>query len=65
MTQLGAKIIGCGVIVRFKGSPTELEIPGDEPVPILSLADFDAKWYDNADACVECGKGAPEEHVRF
>ena len=65
VSQLGAKIIGCGVIVRFKGSPTELEVSGADPVPILSLADFDAKWYDNADDCAECKKGAPEEHVRF
>jgi orotate phosphoribosyltransferase len=65
VSQLGAKIIGSGVIVRFKGSPMELEIPGADPVPILSLADFDAKWYDNAASCVECKKGAPEEHVRF
>ena len=65
VSQLGAKIIGAGVIVRFKGSPTELEIPNSDPVPILSLVDFDAKWYDSADSCAECKKNAPEEHVRF
>jgi orotate phosphoribosyltransferase len=63
--QLGARIIGCGVIVRFRNSPSRLEVPGDEPVPILSLIDFDAKWYDTGDACSECKQGAPEEHVRF
>src|SRR5215212_9982792 len=42
VSQLGAKIIGCGVIVRFKGSPTELQVPNEDPVPVLSLADFDA-----------------------
>ncbi|MDT5293925.1 MAG: orotate phosphoribosyltransferase [Acidobacteriota bacterium] len=65
VSQLGAKIIGCGVILRFKGSPNQLEIPGGDPVPILSLADFDAKWYDSAESCVECKKDVPEEHVRF
>ena len=63
--QLGAKIIGCGVIVRFKGSPERLELPDSDPVPVLSLVEFDAKWYDTADSCAECRHGAPEEHVRF
>jgi orotate phosphoribosyltransferase len=63
--QLGAKIIGCGLIVRFSGAPDHIDIPGDEPVPVLSLVEFDAKWYDSGDACVECKKDAPEEHVRF
>lgn len=63
--QLGARVIGAAVIVRFRNSPSHLEVPGDEPVPILSLIDFDAKWYDSSDACTECKQGAPEEHVRF
>ena len=63
--QLGAQVIGCGVIVRFRNSPARLEVPGDEPVPILSLVDFDAKWYDNGADCSECKHGAQEEHVRF
>ena len=64
--QLGAQVIGCGVIVRFRNSPDRLEVPGSEdPVPVLSLVDFDAKWYDTGDACTECKQGAPEEHVRF
>jgi orotate phosphoribosyltransferase len=62
---LGAQVIGCGVIVRFKGSPDHLEVPGSDPVPVLSLVDFDAKWYDSGDACTECKRDAPEEHVRF
>src|ERR1044072_2429224 len=48
VSQLGAQVIGCGVIVRFKGSPKELQVANEDPVPILSLADFDAKWYDSA-----------------
>jgi orotate phosphoribosyltransferase len=63
--QLGARIIGCGVIVRFKGAPDRLEIPGGESIPVLSLAEFDAKWYGDGEACAECKKEAPVEHVRF
>jgi orotate phosphoribosyltransferase len=63
--SLGAQVIGCGVIVRFRNSPTHLEVPGGDSVPILSLADFDAKWYDSGEVCSECKSGAPEEHVRF
>jgi orotate phosphoribosyltransferase len=63
--QLGAQVIGCGVIVRFRSSPASLEVPGSDPVPILSLADFDAKWYDDGQSCDECKRDAPVEHVRF
>ena len=64
--NLGAKVIGCGVIVRFKGSPDHIETPeGDDPIPVLSLAEFDAKWYDTADACSECKQDVPAENVRF
>jgi adenine/guanine phosphoribosyltransferase-like PRPP-binding protein len=63
--QLGARVIGAAVIVRFRNSPARLEIPGQDSVPILSLVDFDAKWYDSGGACTECKRGAPEEHVRF
>src|SRR5919112_1428545 len=59
--QLGARVIGAAVIVHFRSSPSRLEVPGDESVPVLSLVDFDAKWYDNADTCKECKQGAPEE----
>ena len=63
--QLGAKVIGCGVIVRFRSAPDQLEIPGGDPIPVLSLVEFDAKWYDDGQACAECRKDAPVEHVRF
>ena len=63
--QLGAMVVGCGVIVRFRNSPTHLEVPGGDPVPVLSLADFDAKWYDDGAACDECRQDSPVEHVRF
>jgi orotate phosphoribosyltransferase len=65
LSEMGTRIIGCGVIVRFNSAPEQIEIPGSDPIPVLSLVNFDAKWYDNADACAECKKGAEEEHVRF
>ena len=58
--SLGAPIIGCGAIVRFNSAPDHI---GD--VQIKSLVEFDEKFYDAADDCVECKDGAPEEHVRF
>jgi orotate phosphoribosyltransferase len=66
LREMGTRIIGCGTIVRFKGAPDHVEsLDGDDPVPILSLVEFDAKWYDNGQDCVDCKKGAPVEHVRF
>ncbi len=63
--QMGTRVIGCGTIVRFTGAPDRLEVPNDDPIPIVSLIEFDAKWYDNAEDCAECKKGVPEENVRF
>jgi orotate phosphoribosyltransferase len=63
--QLGAQVIGCGVIVRFSNSPSQIEVPDSDPVPVLSLVDFDAKWYDDGQSCSECKHDAPVEHVRF
>src|SRR5690349_13704320 len=58
--SLGARIIGCGAIVRFHSAHAEVE-----GVPIKSLVDFDARMYDSADHCRECKAGIPEEQVRF
>jgi orotate phosphoribosyltransferase len=58
--ELGAKVIGCGAIVRFSSAPEKL---GD--VPIRSLVEFDAHMYDSGDGCSDCRKEAPLEHVRF
>lgn len=58
--ELGARIIGCGAIVKFSGAPNEVE-----GFPIKSLVDFDAPMYDSAAECVECKQNAPEEQVRF
>ena len=63
--QLGAKVIGCGTIVRFTGAPDKIEVPNDDPIPIVSLVEFEAKWYDNGQDCADCGKNAPVENVRF
>ena len=58
--SLGARIIGCGTIVRFQSAPTEIE-----GVPIKSLVDFDAHMYDDGDKCVDCKEGVEPEHVRY
>jgi orotate phosphoribosyltransferase len=58
--SLGAPIIGCGAIVRFTSAPDIIE-----GVSIKSLVEFDEKFYESAEACMECKTGAPEEHVRF
>ncbi|HEY6805786.1 MAG TPA: phosphoribosyltransferase family protein [Pyrinomonadaceae bacterium] len=58
--SLGAKLIGCGAIVRFNSAPTEIQ-----GVPIKSLVDFDARMYDTGGDCKECGTGVQEEQVRF
>ena len=58
--SLGARIIGCGTIVRFTSAPDELE-----GVPIKSLVDFDAHLYDDGEKCVDCKEGTQAEHVRY
>ena len=66
LREMGTRIIGCGTIVRFKGAPDHIESPdGDDPIPILSLVEFGAKWYDDGQDCADCQKDAPVEHVRF
>jgi len=58
--SLGARIIGCGTIVRFSSAPDEIE-----GVPIKSLVDFDAHLYDDGEKCVDCKEGTQAEHVRY
>src|SRR5215207_9933139 len=58
--SLGARIIGCGAIVRFNTAPDEVE-----GVPIKSLIDFDARMYDGDESCTECKDSVKTEHVRF
>ncbi|HET6973045.1 MAG TPA: phosphoribosyltransferase family protein [Pyrinomonadaceae bacterium] len=58
--SLGARIIGCGAIVRFDSAPSEVE-----GVPIKSLVEFDVRMYDTGAECVECKDGASPETVRY
>jgi orotate phosphoribosyltransferase len=58
--SLGARVIGCGAIVRFNSAPTEIE-----GVPVKSLINFDARMYDTGPECKECDTGVQEEQVRF
>src|SRR6266581_6795786 len=53
--SLGAPIIGCGAIVRFTSAPDHID-----GAPIKSLVDFDEQFYDRAEDCLDCKKGAPE-----
>jgi len=58
--SLGARVIGCGSIVRFSSAPTEIE-----GVPVKSLVSFDARMYDSGPECKDCKEGVDEEQVRF
>jgi orotate phosphoribosyltransferase len=58
--SLGARIIGCGAIVRFDTAPSEIE-----GVPVKSLIEFDVRMYESDQQCTECKAGATPEHVRF
>src|SRR6185503_17012426 len=58
--SLGARVIGCGSIVRFSSAPTEIE-----GVPVKSLVNFDARMYDSGPECKDCKEGVDEEQVRF
>ena len=58
--ELGAPIIGCGSIVRFTSAPASID-----SVPIKSLVEFEEHFYDRAEDCRECKKGAAEEQVVY
>jgi orotate phosphoribosyltransferase len=58
--SLGARVIGCGAIVRFDTAPSEIE-----DVPVKSLIDFDVRMYESDQQCTECKAGAKPEQVRF
>jgi len=63
VTELGSTVIGCGAIVRFKDSPSEVA-----GVQIQSLLEFDCNFYDNIETWKNGdGKGitSPEEKVRY
>ncbi|HEX9917592.1 MAG TPA: phosphoribosyltransferase family protein [Pyrinomonadaceae bacterium] len=59
--ELGARVIGCGTIVRFNDAPDKI----NDDIPIKSLVEFDSKFYDAGEDCGECNNDAPAEHVRF
>ena len=59
--ELGARVIGCGTIVRFRDAIDKI----DNDIPIKSLVEFDSKFYDAGDDCLECKNDAPAENVRF
>jgi orotate phosphoribosyltransferase len=59
--ELGARVIGCGTIVRFRDAIDKI----NDDIPIKSLVEFDSKFYDAGDECHECKNDAPAEHVRF
>ena len=59
--EMGAEIIGCGAIVRFRDAPAEVE-----GIKIQSLAEFDSNSYDSAEAWKQAeGGDAQPEAVRF
>ena len=58
--SLGARVIGCGAIVRFDTAPSEIE-----GVPVKSLIDFDVRMYESDQDCTDCKSGAKPENVRF
>jgi len=58
--SLGARVIGCGAIVRFDSAPSEIE-----GVPVKSLIDFDVRMYESDQDCTDCKSGAKPENVRF
>src|SRR5687768_635316 len=58
--SLGARIIGCGAIVKFDTAPDEIE-----GGPIKSLINFDVRMYESDETCTECKDGVKTEHVRF
>ena len=57
---LGARMIGCGAIVRFDTAPDEIE-----EVPVKSLIEFDVTFYEGEGDCPLCREKIPQEHVRF
>jgi len=57
---LGARMIGCGAIVRFDSAQSEIE-----GVAVKSLIDFDVQMYDGEQTCPECKEKVPPETVRF
>ena len=60
VNSLGARMIGCGAIVRFDTAPSEVD-----GVQVKSLIEFDVTMYDSESECPECKANVPPETVRF
>lgn len=60
--ELGAEVIGCGAIVRFEDSPSEIE-----GIPVKSLMTFDVNFYDTEDEwrVSRNASESEEQKVRF
>ncbi len=59
LTNLGATVIGCGAIVKFKTAPPEIE-----NIEIKSLVEFDSPIFDTLDEWQTAdGNDAPEEKI--
>ncbi|MDQ4120365.1 MAG: phosphoribosyltransferase [Acidobacteriota bacterium] len=61
--EMGAQVIGCGAIVRFKDAPTHV---GN--IPIKSLVEFDVNFYETSEDLQKSeniSQDEAEEKVRF
>lgn len=61
--ELGAQVVGCGSIVRFKDAPTHVG-----GIPIKSLVEFDVDFYETGEELQKTenvGADEAEEKVRF
>ena len=60
--ELGAEVVGCGAIVRFEDSPTEID-----GIPVKSLATFDVNFYETEEEWKHSRSASDteEQKVRF
>ena len=59
--EAGLKIIGCGVILRFKDAPEEID-----GIQIETLTEFDCRSYDSEEEWRAAeGNDSPLEEIRF
>ena len=60
--DIGAEVIGCGVIAKFEDAPNEFE-----GIPVKSLLSFDVNFYNNDEEwkTSRSASEAEEEKVRF
>ena len=61
--EIGAEVVGCGVIAKFEDAPNEFE-----GIPVKSLLSFDVNFYETEDewsTSRSASEKASEEKVRF